>query len=106
MNKELKVTSENIHKQWVTMVNKGIIPIFEIELKNNNRLIVDMFYDEKGILFQFYQYDKDVYFDGCIQKEGFSYLLPFNRCFDKLDHYLQMIYENVYRGFLIPNDLI
>jgi len=98
-------TSKIIHQQWLAMLDYGKIPLFEIEIRDNEFLVVDLEYTEKGISFEFYQQGK-VYFDGAIKGNNGLYTLHFDDCFIHLDYYLQSIYDNITEGYLIPNNLL
>jgi len=100
-----------INNQWQAMLNYGRIPCFEIELSNGDYLIVDIDYREGDnyISFSFPSFDDDslpVYFDGEIKKHGGEYHVMLDDCFDKLDSYLELIYNNILEGYIIPNDLL
>ena len=47
-----------------------------------------------------------VFFDGEIKKHGGNYHVMLDDCFDNLDSYLQLIYDNIIEGYIIPNDLL
>lgn len=97
---------ETIKKQWEEMINRGVMPLFELELALADYLIVNLSIVDRGIAFSF-DAPHGVFFDGEIITVNLgSYVLPFDPCFEELDHYLQMIHENVYEGYLIPNNLL
>jgi hypothetical protein len=96
-----------IHNQWQTMLNYGKIPMFEIELSNGDYLIVDIVYKQGDDFISFYFDDSlPVFFDGEIKKHGGGYRIMLDDCFDNLDSYLQLIYNNIIEGYIIPNDLL
>ena len=100
-----------INSQWQTMLNYGKIPCFEIELSNGDYLIVDIDYQTGNnyISFSFPSFDDDslpVFFDGDIKKHGGNYHVMLDECFDSLDSYLELIYNNILEGYIIPNDLL
>ncbi len=100
-----------IYNQWQAMLNYGKIPMFEIELNNGDYLIVDIVYKQGDdyISFSFPSFDDDslpAYFDGEIKKHGGEYRVMLDDCFDNLDSYLQLIYDNIMEGYIIPNDLL
>lgn len=95
-----------IKKQFNEMLDRAIIPCFEYELLEGEYLIVDLQAGEKGIIFEFDDQSLPVNFDGEIENNGDTWLLPYDIYFEDLDHYLQMIDQNISEGFLIPNNLI
>ena len=100
-----------INSQWQAMLNYGKIPMFEIELSNGDYLLVDIDYREGDnyISFSFPSFDDDslpAYFDGNIKKHGGNYHVMLDEYFNDLDSYLQVIYDNIIDGYIIPNDLL
>ena len=96
-----------IYNQWQSMLNYGRIPLFEIELNNGDYLLVDIDYTQGGDFISFSFDDSlPVFFDGEIKKHGGGYKVMLDDCFDKLDSYLELIYENILEGYIIPNDLM
>jgi len=96
-----------IYNQWQSMLNYGRIPLFEIELSNGDYLLVDIDYTQ-GDDFISFSFDDSllVYFDGEIKKHGGGYHVILDECFDNLDSYLELIYNNIIEGYIIPNDLM
>jgi len=96
-----------INSQWQSMLNYGRIPMFEIELNNGDYLLVDIDYRE-GDNYISFSFDDSlpVYFDGEIKKHGGEYHVILDECFDNLDSYLELIYDNILEGYIIPNDLM
>jgi len=95
-----------IKTQWHEMIERGTIPVIEYPLKDEEFLTVDLSIDEKGIVFEFDDNDKPVYFDGEIKQYGDgTYTLPFDTYFEDLHYYREMIDQNIREGFLMPNDL-
>lgn len=96
-----------IYSQWQAMLNYGRIPLFEIELSNGDYLVVDIDYT-KGNDYISFSFDDSlpVFFDGEIKKHGSQYHVMLDECFDNLDSYLQLIYNNIIEGYIIPNDLL
>lgn len=96
-----------INNQWQFMLNYGRIPCFEIELNNGDYLLVDINYTE-GDEYISFSFDDSlpVFFDGEIKKHGGGYRILLDECFDNLDSYLQLIYDNIIEGYIIPNDLL
>ena len=100
-------TKKAINSQWQAMLNYGKIPCFEIELSNGDYLIVDIDYTQGDDYISFSFDDSlTVFFDGEIKKHGSQYHVILDNCFDNLDSYLQVIYDNIIDGYIIPNDLL
>ena len=102
---------ENIKKaifnQWQSMLDYGKIPCFEIELSNGDYLLVDIDYTQGEDYISFYFDDSlKTWFDGEIKKHGGGYKVMLDDCFSSLDSYLQLIYNNIIEGYIIPNDLL
>lgn len=96
-----------INSQWQTMLNYGNIPCFEIELSDGDYLLVDIDYTQGNEYISFSFDDSlPVFFDGEIKKHGGNYHVMLDDCFDNLDSYLQLIYDNIIEGYIIPNDLL
>lgn len=96
-----------INSQWQTMLNYGKIPMFEIEMINGDYLLVDINYTEGNDYISFSFDDSlPVFFDGEIKKHGGNYHVMLDNCFDNLDSYLQLIYDNIIEGYIIANDLL
>lgn len=95
-----------IFTQWQEMLNYGKIPCFEIEVINGDYLLVDVEYTQ-GDDFITFSFDDNlpVFFDGEIKKHGGSYRVMLDDCFDNLDNYLELIYENILEGYILPNNL-
>jgi hypothetical protein len=96
-----------IYNQWQSMLNYGRIPLFEIEVINGNYLIVDINYNtgDEYISFSF-EDSLPVFFDGEVKKHGGEYRIMLDECFSSLDSYLELIYNNIIEGYIIPNDLM
>ena len=96
-----------INNQWQSMLNYGRIPCFEIELSNGDYLLVDIDYTQGDDYISFSFDDSlPVFFDGEIKKHGGSYHVMLDEYFDNLDSYLELIYNNILEGYIIPNDLL
>ena len=96
-----------INSQWQAMLNYGRIPCFEIELSSGDYLIVDIDYTQGNEYISFSFDDSlPVFFDGEIKKHGGNYHVMLDECFDNLDSYLELIYNNIIEGYIIPNDLL
>ena len=100
-------TKKAINSQWQDMLKNGKIPCFEIGLSNGDYLLVDIDYRE-GDNYISFSFDDSltVFFDGEIKKHGGNYHVMLDECFDNLDSYLQLIYDNIIDGYIIPNDLL
>jgi len=96
-----------IYNQWQDMLNYGRIPCFEIELSSGDYLIVDIDYTQ-GDNYISFSFDDSlpVFFDGEIKKHGGEYHVMLDECFSSLDSYLELIYNNILEGYIIPNDLL
>lgn len=105
--------SNAIKQQWQQMINRGTMPLFEIQITESDYLLVDLSLTDDGIRFSFDTSPIAPYnvlpvsFDGEIIQLGEGvYVLPFeSACSDGLDSLLEMIYENITEGFLLPNNL-
>ena len=95
-----------ISTQWQAMLNYGKIPLFEIAMNNGDYLLVDIEYTQgdDSITFSFDD-SLPVFFDGDIKKHGSQYHVMLDECFDNLDSYLELIYNNIIEGYIIPNSL-
>ena len=89
------------------MLNYGKIPCFEIGLSNGDYLLVDIDY-QAGNNYISFSFDDSlpVFFDGEVKKHGGNYHVMLDECFNDLDSYLQVIYDNIIDGYIIPNDLL
>ena len=96
-----------INSQWQAMLNYGKIPMFEIGLSDGDYLIVNIDY-QAGNNYISFSFDDSlpVFFDGEIKKHGGEYHVILDECFDNLDSYLELIYNNILEGYIIPNDLL
>jgi hypothetical protein len=100
--------------QFTEMLNRNIMPLFEIEMSDGEYLIVDIQVVEKegrrgynGVQFSFDQDNKETSFDGDVVKRGDGvYVIKYDPYFEQsLDGYLEIIMDNITEGFLLPNDL-
>ena len=96
-----------INSQWQAMLNYGKIPCFEIEMINGDYLLVDIDY-QAGNNYISFSFDESlpVFFDGEIKKHGSQYHVMLDPYFESLDSYLELIYNNIIEGYIIPNDLL
>ena len=96
-----------INSQWQSMLNYGKIPMFEIGLSNGDYLLVDIDYTQGNDYISFSFDDSlTVFFDGEIKKHGSQYHVMLDPYFESLDSYLELIYNNIIDGYIIPNDLL
>ena len=96
-----------INSQWQSMLNYGKIPMFEIGLSNGDYLLVDIDYTQGNDYISFSFDDSlTVFFDGEIKKHGSQYHVMLDPYFESLDSYLELIYNNIIEGYIIPNDLL
>ena len=96
-----------INSQWQAMINYGRIPLFEVELSSGDYLLVDIDY-QQGDDFISFSFDDSLktWFDGEIKKHGSQYHVMLDECFSSLGSYLELIYNNILEGYIIPNDLL
>lgn len=96
-----------INNQWQAMLNYGKIPMFEIALNNGDYLLVDIDYTQgNGYISFSFDDSLPVFFDGEIKKHGGNYHVMLDPYFESLDSYLELIYNNIIEGYIIPNDLL
>ena len=96
-----------INNQWQAMLNYGKIPCFEIELSDGDYLLVNIVYKQGDDFISFYFDDSlPAYFDGEVKKHGGEYRVMLDPYFESLDSYLELIYNNIIEGYIIPNDLL
>ena len=96
-----------ITQQWQDMLKNGKIPCFEIGLSNGDYLLVDIDYREGSDYISFSFDDSlPVFFDGEIRIQGGGYCVMLDAYSDSLDSYLELIYNNIMEGYIIPNDLL
>ena len=100
-----KLVNEIIQKQFSEMLDRGTMPLFEFELKDDEYLIVNIDIGNKGIYFNFDDEYKTS-FSNDIFKKGDSYLLKFDPYFDDLDYYLEQISNEITEGYLMSNNLL
>jgi hypothetical protein len=97
--------NQNLIEQFNNMT---CMPMFELEVINDEYLLVNLSIDEKGIYFEF-DAEKPTWFDGGIVRvQDGVYLMPFENDDypQSLDYYLQGISDNLTEGYLIPNNLM
>jgi hypothetical protein len=98
----------SIRAQWDQMINKGIMPLFELQTAEDEWLLVNIHLseDNEGLIFSF---DKEPLFDtsfsGEVVQVCYNYQLTIDECFDNLDGYLEQIHDEMIEGYLLPNNL-
>lgn len=109
MTTATKTVRDSIIEQFGTMIGRGTIPLFELEITNKegeeDYLLVNLTCGEAGIYFSFDD-SYPTWFDGEIRLAGAQYLLPYDEYVDSLDSMLEMIMDNLTEGYLIPNNLL
>ena len=95
-----------IKEQWNEMLNRGCMPLFELEIIGDEHLLVDLSVSDKGIEFSFDAEGLQTSFDFNIEKiHSNKFVLLFDEYYDDLDSYLELIHENLMEGFITPNQL-
>lgn len=87
-----------------SFIARGGLPLFEIELNNDDFLVVNISCNFEGLIFSFGDFGLGHKFSGNIEHIGSCYLLPWDDCFS-LDEHIQTIYEEITEGFILPNNL-
>jgi hypothetical protein len=104
----MKTNIQKISSEWQAMRERGTLPLFEIELKNNEYLLVDLelYPSFEEIRFTFDSMNLPSHFSGNIkQYHDCKFALPITEYDDSLDALLEVIYEEISGGFILPNDL-
>ena len=105
----LKRVQNAIRVQWDSMINRGIMPLLELQTGDSDYLIVDIALsdDNDCLIFSFDKYDLcDTFFSGEIDHViGNNYQLNIDECFENLDSYLEQINSEMIEGYLLPNNL-
>lgn len=106
----METVAEKIKQQFDSMIEKGIMAIIEYEVIDHNKdesefITIKITYSEIGLIFSFDDLGYETWFSGDIESNGHNYLLPFDECFENLDHYLEQINLEMTEGFIIPNNL-
>lgn len=101
----------SIKTQWEAMLQRGTMPLFEVELKDGEWLLVDIELDESGQGFRF-SFDSNnlkTWFSGDVKqvnKENNNlYMIKVDEWCDSLDAYLENISQEINEGFICPNQL-
>ena len=93
---------------WCVMLEQGKIPVFEIELKDNEYLLVDLELNVEleEIRFSFDSMNLKTWFSGSIKSYNENhYALPITEYDDSLDALLELVYQELSEGFILPNGL-
>jgi hypothetical protein len=104
----MKTNIQSISNQWETMLQGNTIPCFEIGLKDGEYLLVDLelFADLEEIRFSLDSINLKTWFSGNIkQYHDCAFALPITESDDSLDELLEVIYQEITEGFILPNDL-
>jgi hypothetical protein len=104
----MKTNIQKISQEWQAMRERGTMPLFEIELKNKEYLLVELelYPSFEEIRFSFDSMNLPSHFSGNIkQYHDCAFALPITEYNDNLDELLQVIYEEISEGFILPNDL-
>lgn len=99
---------EIIVQQWENMLSHGTIPCFEFELNNGEYLLVDLELNEnkKEIIFSFDSMNLKTWFSGNVKTyHDCRFALPIDDYCESLDQVLEVIFEEINEGFIIPNRL-
>jgi hypothetical protein len=105
---KMKTNIQAISQQWENMLPGNTIPCFELELKDGEFLLVDLelFADLEEIRFSFDSMNLKTWFSGNIKEiHDCKFALPITEFDDNLDELLQVIYQEISEGFILPNDL-
>lgn len=98
-----------INQQWNTMLSSGTMPCFEFELKDNEYLLVELELNEtnKEIIFSFDSMNLKTWFSGNVkQYHDCKFAIAIDEYTISLDALLELVYEEITEGFIIPNDLL
>lgn len=101
-------TIEKIRQEWQAMVSRGTMPLFELELKNDEYLLVDLelFPELEEICFSFDSMDLPVHFSGNVKTiHDCKFAIDLTEYDCGLDGILELIYEEIIEGFICPNQL-
>ena len=104
---QLKQVQNSIRQQWEKLISSDRMPLFEIDLGNDDYLIVDLQLtaDNKAIQFSFDHDAGKTFFSGNVIKADNGYQVLIDEYTDSLSVYLDQVYQEVTEGYLLPNDL-
>lgn len=101
-------TIEKINQEWEAMLSRGKMPLFELELKNDEYLLVDLelFPELEEIRFSFDSMELKTWFSGNVKTiHDCKFAIDLTEYDCSLDSVLELIYEEIIQGFICPNDL-
>ncbi len=104
----MKTNIQKISQEWQAMIQGNTIPCFELELKDGGYLLVDLelFADLEEIRFCFDSMNLKPWFSGNIKEiHDCKFALSITEYDDSLDTLLEVIYQEITEGFMLPNDL-
>lgn len=104
----MKNNIQKISQEWQAMLERGTMPLFEIELKDGEFLLVDLelFADLEEIRFSFDSMNLKPWFSGNIKTySDCGFALPVTEYDDSLDELLEVVMQEISEGFICPNNL-
>lgn len=104
----MKANIAKINQEWQDMLSSNTMPLFEIELKGGEYLLCDLeFFPElEEIRFCFDSLNLKTWFSGNIRKiHDCKFALPITEGDDSLDELLEVVYQELSEGFILPNGL-
>lgn len=104
----MKTNITKIQQEWQAMLERGIMPLFEIELKDGEYLLIDLELNTKleEIRFSFDSMNLKTWFSGNIKTyHDCKFALPITEFDDSLDELLEVVMQEISEGFILPNDL-
>lgn len=90
----------HILQNWEECLSRGTLPMFEIELINDEWLLVHLDVTDTEITFNFDVEHGEPRFDGEIIGENGYYSIVYDVEYDTLDRLLDMVMENINEGYL------
>ena len=104
---QLKQAQNSVRHQLEKMISSGVMPLFEIELGNDDYLIVDLQLtaDNSALQFSFDHDAEKTFFSGNVIKADNGYQVLIDEYTDSLHVYLDQVYQEVTEGYLLPNNL-
>jgi hypothetical protein len=104
----MKTNIQKISQEWQSMREIGIMPLFEIELRDREYLLVELelYLPLEEIRFSFDSMNLSSHFSGNIKEyHDCAFALPITEFDDSLDALLEVVYQEISGGFILPNDL-
>ena len=89
-----------IMQDWAKCRSRGIIPMFEIELINDEWLLVHLDVTETSIEFNFDIEHGEPRFDGDVIGENGYYRIDYDPEYDTLDRLLEYVMDNITEGYI------